>query len=84
MDGNLDLYELLMKNKPLDKHKTLAVLHKLISYCRWADNGGSGSSNSSQSQPINLLSFNFKQWLVTLANDCFYYFLHQGEVLGAL
>lgn len=74
-----------MLNKDQQKYscvKVVASLQKLITYCRWADIGG-GSSNTSESQVTGLLSLNFKQWLLTLVNDCFYFLLHEGEPILA-
>ena len=64
--------------------KVVAAIQKLINFCRWADIGCGGTSScSSISQSYYQLSFNFKQWLLTIVNDCFYFMLYQGEPILA-
>ena len=57
--------------------KVVASLQKLMTLCRWSDT--SSHSTSCTSQASGLLSLNFKQWLVTVVNDCFFFALNKGE-----
>jgi len=45
-----DEYYSNILGKSFDKHKVVANLQRLLSFCRWADIGGGGSSSSSESQ----------------------------------
>ena len=43
-----------------------------------------GTSSASELQPRGLLSLNFKQWLITIVNDAFFFVLNRSEPLLAL
>lgn len=85
LNGNIEArYQILNKsNEKYEPVKVVASLQRLLTMCRWSDVSGSGSSSSSEGQPLGLLSLNFKQWLLTVVNDCFFFLMHKQEPLLA-
>jgi len=85
LNGNIEArYQILNKSREnYEPVKVVASLQKLLTMCRWADISGGGSSSASEGQPLGLLSLNFKQWILTVVNDCFFFLMNKQEPLLA-